>query len=1246
MEGTVIDSRFLLERRGGSGSFGTIYRARDTKTGNVVAVKVFHGSDAEYSRFEREAGILATLHHPNVVSYVDHGRLGDGRPYLAMDWLEGCDLATKLATGGALEPIAALRLALRATQGVAAAHAEGILHRDLKPSNIFLVGGDPNDVRVIDFGIAHRDDSVAKLTMTGAIVGTPAYMSPEQARGSNQLSASSDVFGLGCVLFECLAGESPFAGDNARALLANILSGETPRLSSKKASLDAVFDALVARMMAYDPLDRFRDAAATALAISDVLTNAPAARPALAAASVSARPALVRATVLVEGSPSAVTEARAHLERHGGRVRHQDERSVIVTFELGTGAATVRRAAECALEWLETSAASRIAIHSSRGLLVVDTPSAFRSLSDFSGVELANGRVFVDGFTAGLLGQSFELLPESRGAWLAGHRRAGAPSARRPSVGRVRELAALDGVYAEVASEHCARLLVVLGEAGIGKSHLVELAKDRFAASEPKPTILLAQADRPMSASPFEVVRGFVRDRLGQTSGARPVADLLVELQEKGLGEDDVAFLSELTGVETASAAVEGALTDPLALADAYRVAWLAFLEVEVRTRPLVLVIEDLHFSDAASVRLIAAALAELAEHPLLVVATARPDEAREQLGILESSEPETISLPALRRGVAEELVRACIAGVRSDVVDQILSRADGNPLRLLELVRRASSSDAGRVYEHPSLEARIRRLAPDVQRVLRCASVFGVTFGVDGVVAISDAQKHGIDVDEMLRAAVSADVVRPRGGGGLDPSFTFSHGLLQEASYALLSTVDRAAAHERAGRWLSEQAGIDPSVVAWHFERAGDTTLAFEWYAAAARAALVGGAPARALELTTKALACAPEGDALARVSLIRAETAFASADLDEACRAAERTLSLSTGGSHLWLRATAILVNAAGQAGDNDRVQSVAELVANVTPDPTFMHMAAISLCSAANQLLGAGRSEVAKTLLDQSLRMESTDANAMAGRAHVEATLRVIEHDYPSAIDGIERAARYYALGGSLRRSALMKNLGAGVRIFAGDFAGAAAALDLAAPLARRTGADFYARWIRYTRAKMIALTGESADARQALEDVRRELGKSPRIVAGAHLYAALAALRVDDAVWAESEARAALAAHREHSIRAPALAMLARALVLRGQGEESLAAAREAAGIVEAQGGLAEHESVVFLALPEALLSSGDDDGARRSAKVAADRLYRIASRFARPEEREAYLHMIDTHTKTLQLAYRLGVSDAS
>ncbi|MFW6050941.1 MAG: protein kinase domain-containing protein [Myxococcota bacterium] len=268
--GRVIDGRYRIAGELGSGGVGVVYRAEHLQLARPVALKLLHSefgsSQTQVRRFEREARTLASLSHPHIVTVTDYGVV-EGMPYLVMELLEGQTLQQLLKEQGALEPDRALHVTRQTLRALAFAHGQGLVHRDLKPGNIFLqhLPDAPDHVRILDFGLAKFvvGDAAEKgpaLTRTGAVFGTPAYMAPEQASGDS-VDTATDVYAMGVVLFEMLAGRRPFTG-NMGELLKHHLLTPVPSLHQLHPGRPASpeLDRFLRKSMAKQRQERFRDA--------------------------------------------------------------------------------------------------------------------------------------------------------------------------------------------------------------------------------------------------------------------------------------------------------------------------------------------------------------------------------------------------------------------------------------------------------------------------------------------------------------------------------------------------------------------------------------------------------------------------------------------------------------------------------------------------------------------------------------------------------------------------------------------------------------------------------------------------------------------------------------------------------------------------------------------------------------------------------------------------------------------------
>jgi tRNA A-37 threonylcarbamoyl transferase component Bud32 len=312
--GDDIDGRYELRRDVGTGGAGRVFEAVHRFTGRTVALKIVMPNappavrEELRARLMREARALAHSRHPNIVEVLDGGVLKDGAPFLVMEMLEGRTLEGLLAARGRLAVEDTLGLALQLCDGLEAAHAAGVVHRDVKPSNILVVHDHAKRevIKLVDFGIAHmKAPDGDKLTGIGALIGTPAYMSPEQLLALEDVDAQSDVYSLGVTLFECLTGEVPYVGSYQRVLLQVCSNAPVPTLASRRPDIPSDLSGVVDRAMARSRKDRYSDIKELRVALQRSMpgshrdTHFFNGRPAVALKAPAARPAEQRRLVRV-----------------------------------------------------------------------------------------------------------------------------------------------------------------------------------------------------------------------------------------------------------------------------------------------------------------------------------------------------------------------------------------------------------------------------------------------------------------------------------------------------------------------------------------------------------------------------------------------------------------------------------------------------------------------------------------------------------------------------------------------------------------------------------------------------------------------------------------------------------------------------------------------------------------------------------------------------------------------------------
>ena len=374
--GQLIDDRYHVGERLGEGGMGEVYMAQQVRTGRKCALKLMHVAmtrDADaVGRFRREASSACAISHPHVATIYDSGETTDRRPYFAMEFVDGRPLSHIIRDEGRLAPWRAADIGRQIAEGLAAAHDIDIVHRDLKPDNVMLgaARGGADFVKLVDFGIAKPTKAAGNtLTKTGFVLGTPAYMSPEQIC-ADKLDGRTDLYSLGCVLYEMLIGVTPWADDSIEAVMMRRLTEPPPRPRDVESSIPEVLDDIVVRLLGRSVDDRYPDARAVVDALSaaqdhmDPTVSAASRRRDLLSSAARARAAAATADGAVEVSMGSVHRAgRAMSYRRPHCRRRFRSRRPLPEKRGRSGRCrprTVRRSRMCAVAIAGSSSARRL----------------------------------------------------------------------------------------------------------------------------------------------------------------------------------------------------------------------------------------------------------------------------------------------------------------------------------------------------------------------------------------------------------------------------------------------------------------------------------------------------------------------------------------------------------------------------------------------------------------------------------------------------------------------------------------------------------------------------------------------------------------------------------------------------------------------------------------------------------------------------------------------------------------------
>ena len=745
--------RFRVEGEPIEGGMGLVYRAKDLKTGDYVALKVVaEPRGTQTLRFQQEAMVLAEIAHPAIVRYLAHGSTPRGEQYMVMEWLEGETLDDRVARGP-LRITETLQIGRRVAEALAAAHKHGIVHRDIKPANVFLPGRDPSQAKVLDFGIARRlFDPLQNLRITSAsaALGTPLYMAPEQARGASDIDGRADIFALGCVLFECLSGQPPFAGDSPTAIMAKICLDDSVDVARKRPDTPPALVALLRHMLAKNPAERpakaeevvralgaitgqfiLRDTASDMVAVyatrtpiptlvatgeqrilAAILVSRPPPGPTAAAATPDPARTADLAGILSERlADSNLTEAglvdlQGAIAPLGARVERLGGGSLVIalTGEEGTPIDQATQAARCALRLKAALPDASLGISTSRADMAGQL--SLGDVIDQAGRLLATtapGTIHVDPLTAHLLESRFEIQVLGDGAsrllFEKGLREAPRTlmGIEVPCFGRDREIETLVGLWDEACESPAARAMLLTSPPGGGKSRVRHEFFDRIQRRKQPFELLVGRGDPMRDAAPFAMLGPALLTAAGITGGEpEPVQrKRLTAHASRFVPAKDAprvaAFLGEIAKLpfpDEDLLPLRAARQDPRLMADQMLMSWLEWLEAECDHHPVLLILEDLHWGDTPSVNFVDAALRVMPEKPFMVLALARPEVDRRFPGVWKERSAQRINLGPLLPRWGQRMIDHVVGKIPEESSRWILDRAQGNPFYLEELLR------------------------------------------------------------------------------------------------------------------------------------------------------------------------------------------------------------------------------------------------------------------------------------------------------------------------------------------------------------------------------------------------------------------------------------------------------------------------------------------------------------------------------------------------------------------------------
>ncbi|UJR84871.1 serine/threonine-protein kinase [Sandaracinus amylolyticus] len=1270
----------------GSGGFGTVY-AGEAPDGTKVALKVLSEhmrTDELLRRFEREGDIR--IEHPNVVRVIDAGRADDGTPWIAFELLEGEPLNDRLRK--APLPVAeVIDLGLQICAGLSAAHARGVVHRDLKPGNVFL----RNDgrVTVLDFGIA-RGGELARdqqLTMVGSVVGTPGFLAPEQARGETDVDTRADLWALGVILYEALSGISPFRRETAVATILAVVLEEAAPLAGKAPPLPPGLAEVVHRCLEKRLDQRWPSADAIARALRGIDVHArPSLVPAAADTASPQDEQRVMALVLAEGivDQGALERAIAHW---GGELIPMLGGRAIGVFGRTTweGDETLR-AVSAALE--ARDAVRWIAVASGRATGAGTTISgdAVRAVERACAAQLPG--VALDLTASRTVGSLFELrraqgelLEVPRGAR---RRETFVVSAREvPLLGREAELAQLEGALASALEEPHATVAWIVGPPGIGKTRLRQELERRLRARVPRPVVLVGRAESHRRDAAYHVIGHALRSAPG-LADALSRAEVGVALRREAIERFCAVWLDadpnvvsehaevvcELLGVPW-EAPSEGRRSDPQVRADRLRIALGELLLAIAEREPLAIVLDDVQWSDDASLALLADLCARAADRPLLVAMAARSERVERERDRFAGADVVRVEPRGLRAAHVGHVARA-IAGREVDerVVRAIADRTGGNPFFVEQIVGELVETE---MLDSPpaslpiplhvegAVQSRLDHLPPAEKNLCKVASVLAArAFGAGALEAlgVTDAAPLLVSLVRRGLLATRAGEREPSGitrdeaisgvrraiaesGPRTEREHQFKSALVADVAYRMNSERARRDLHRRAASYLASDPGVEREEIARHHELGGAPEEAALAYVQAVRVAQRRGDSQSVLRLSERALALGGDETLAFEMHLARAEALSFLGRRDEQGKELEAVLERARTPAER-ARALTERTGLLATLGRNDEGAFVGEDAVRTAREVGDPDLLATALVRLGWVLLYAGRIHEAMSAIGEAARMiDQVGPETAALIAAWKAQLATARGDLGQRKIAYEQAIARYKQIGDLRRAASAETNLADTLNRIGSYEAAETALRAALETCRRVGNRVVEGFALANLGYALGKLERTDEALAALDDAERigAQAQQSRLVLAVRLYRARTLLghRDPDEVVALAE-QVADQARRAGTLpwSVTALALASQARLLAGDVKDALALSTRAMSLRDEIGAMEEDESEVFLAHARALIANGRDADAREILTIGITRLEFLAGRIADADWRARFLTDVPANRALIEL----------
>jgi len=1273
----------------GRGGMGCVYDCV-APNGDVAAVKVLLPSRTRpdmLRRFAREAAIR--IDHPNVVELKDTGSDADGTPWIAFERLEGESLQERLRRGP-LQPAEAVDVITGASNGVAAAHAMDIVHRDLKPANIYIC--DDGQVKVLDFGIARWAEVEPELTIDKEVLGTPAYLAPEQARAEPDVDERADVWALGVVLYECLTGRRPFKRDSPVATMLALVLDEPRPIRAIAPHVPRRLIEVVSRAMRktregrwagmkalVDALARVDLSAATGeLEVEipgetgqapDLLTRAESpsrSRPSRASTGIAVDEKRVVAMLYAANVIDAGSIEKAVVGQGGVFVPLLGRKAIGVFGGESWEGDEIERAARAALMCHGTAA--RLSVSSGRattrdgkgvsGEAVMEAEAASAKHLDGVVILSETARQLSSTFVVDEVESGVFLLESEKGEFDP------EDSPDTPTIGREVETAQLKRALTTCIEEERGSMMVLVGPPGSGKSRMryemermigeldqnVEVLLGRGAPLRREVSLSLLANALSNYAQHGSHARGWPSVDKGAALEVRQRA--VLHIVKQAITDPDDAqrcatFLGSLLGVAMEqNDELSAALSDARLMADQLQAAIYEFFLALASRGPVVLLLEDLQWGDPASMEMLEGLADRAADYPMMILITARPEIADARPKLFSRHDAVRLDLPRLSTKDVAKLGEAIVGrAISPDVVEAVAERSGGNPLFVEQIIR--VLADDGLLDSAPdrlplprsveaAVQSRLDHLPGPEKDLCKRAALFGRPFVGPEVEALGS-----LGADRLLASLRRRGlfVAGPRPPDGTPREHRFRTTLVADVAYRMLSDELRRELHRRAARSLGNADRGSSEEIAVHYERGHEPSEAARHYVAAALEAAKRGDNATVLRCGKRAEKLGPPPEQVFPLHMAQAEALGFLGRRDEQGLELAEALHSAPGDRErarvmiaqaTWLMRTSRLDDAAAVAKEGvENADRVGD--AELRAFARVRHIAA---------LVYTGKLEDAElVLLDTHPLLDDLSPHTRAFVVEAQAHLAAAQGDLGQREHTFREAAELFRKTGDVRRAAANESNLADTYNRVGAYEEAEKALRDALDGCRQVGNRLGESYALLNLSYALGMLKRIDRALRTIEEARAlpHVQEDPRLMLTLRLYRARVLLQgIDDperaAGLGDEASRLAHDAGKAGmvALRVAALAITAQVRLHEGDFELALAASTQAMTGRDELSSIEEDEAEVFLAHAKALAAAGRAEESQKVVERGLERLRYIAQRIADTSVRARFLNDVPAH----------------